>query len=478
MSIFRSAKLKKEMDREIAEYISSLSFDGEILNAVIWINAVHLRMLNEKGLLSIGDLQKALNILREIYENPPKELDPRIEDIHVFIEEAISSASEYSGGMLSYSKSRNDTVATAIRIRAREYLLETALTELSLVDALLNQAEIHSETIFPIYTHLQRAVPGTFGFLLHSYASRILRNTSNIVSIYARVNLSPLGSAAATGSSAPIDRLREAQLLGFEDLVENSLDATTSRDYIITISSYLASSAITYSCLAEELILYSTEEFDLIEFPDEFASTSSIMPQKKNPVVAEIARTKVGEVLGEIVKIVSIMSRQPSGYNLDYQQITPKLWNSFREVKDTAKILSKMITAINVNREKALKSCTGSILLAEVANRFVEEGRLSFRIAHQLCAELSEFINKNTLDSASFEQVIRKHNVSNIDFERFQSWLDPHKIIHSYRTIGSANPEEVKKMIEVDRRRVEGLRQWCRDTLEKLQKLFFSSIKA
>lgn len=476
MSIFRSAKLKKEMDRETAEYISSLSFDNEILNAVIWVNAVHLRVLYEKGLISIEDLQKALNTLREIYENPPKELDPRIEDIHVFIEKAVSSASEYSGGMLSYGKSRNDTVATAIRIRAREYLLETALTELSLVETLLKQAEIHFETIFPIYTHLQRAVPGTLGFLLHSYASKILRNISNIVSIYARVNLSPLGSAAATGSSTPVDRLREAQLLGFEDLVENALDATTSRDYIITISSYLVNSAITYSCLAEELILYSTEEFDLIETPDEFTSTSSIMPQKKNPVVAEIARTKVGEVLGEMVKIVSMMSRQPSGYNLDYQQITPKLWNSFREVKETAKILSRMIAVIDVNKEKALKSCTGSILLTEVANRFVEEGKLSFRIAHQLCAELSEVIEKNTLDNRIFEEITRKYNASSIDYERFQSWLDPYMIIHSYRTLGSANPEEVKKMIEVDRRRMDGLRQWCGDTLEKLQKLFISSI--
>ncbi|MEM3495282.1 MAG: lyase family protein, partial [Nitrososphaerota archaeon] len=282
--------MRKEMDNEAAEYISSLSFDNEILNAVIWVNAVHLRMLYEKKLLGFEELQKALNALKRIYENPPKELDPRLEDIHVFIEQAVSSASEYSGGMLAYGKSRNDAVAAAIRIRARERLLETVLTELSLADVLLNQAERYSEVIFPIYTHLQRAAPGTFGFILHSYASKILRNSSNVVNIYAGINLSPLGSAAAAGSSTPIDRLREAQLLGFEDLVENALDATTSRDYIILVLSYLVNSANIYSCIAEELILYSTEEFGLIDFPEEFASTSSIMPQKKNPVVLEIAR--------------------------------------------------------------------------------------------------------------------------------------------------------------------------------------------
>jgi len=476
MSIFRSAKLRKEMDNEAAEYISSLSFDNEILNAVIWVNAVHLRMLYEKKLLGFEELQKALNALKRIYENPPKELDPRLEDIHVFIEQAVSSASEYSGGMLAYGKSRNDAVAAAIRIRARERLLETVLTELSLADVLLNQAERYSEVIFPIYTHLQRAAPGTFGFILHSYASKILRNSSNVVNIYAGINLSPLGSAAAAGSSTPIDRLREAPLLGFEDLVENALDATTSRDYIILVLSYLVNSANIYSCIAEELILYSTEEFGLIDFPEEFASTSSIMPQKKNPVVLEIVRTKIGEVLGDLVKIISIMSRQPSGYNLDYQQITPKLWNSFREVMETANIFSRIIPAIDVNRDKALNACRGSILLTEVANKIVEECRVSFRVAHQFCAELSEAVDRNTLDVKKFQEVAQKNSILNVDYDKFRSWLDPYRITGSYRTLGSANPQEVRKMIEVDRRRVEGLRQWCRDTLEKLQKHFISSI--
>jgi len=200
------------------------------------------------------------------------------------------------------------------------------------------------------------------------------------------------------------------------------------------------------------------------------------MPQKKNPVVAEIARTKIGEILGDMVKIIMIVSRQPSGYSLDYQQITPKLWNSFKEVMETARILSKMIKDINVNEEKAFKACLGSILLTEVANRLVQEYKLTFRIAHQICAELSEALDNDALNKEIFEQVISRYNVQTIDYEGFRRELDPYKVISSYRTIGSANPQEVKKMIEVDRRRVEGLRQWCRDTLDKLQKLFISSI--
>ncbi|MEN2974821.1 MAG: argininosuccinate lyase [Candidatus Caldarchaeales archaeon] len=476
MSIFRSSRLKKDIDPEAAEYISSLPFDYEILNATVWVNAVHLRILYEKQLISREDFSKSLEVLREIVKNPPREIDPKLEDIHVYIEQALASSSEYAAGMLSYGKSRNDAVATAIRLRAREYLLETTLVELDLIKTLLDKASEHSSTLFPIYTHLQRAVPATFGFLLHSYASRILRNLSNVINIYSKVNLSPLGAGAAAGSSTDIDRLREAQLLGFEDILENALDATTSRDYVITILAHLLNSALAYSCFAEELVLYSSEEFDLLEIPDEYSSTSSIMPQKKNPVVAEIVRTKAAEILGEIVKAASMILRQPSGYNLDYQQVTPTLWKSFREVKDTARILSRMIEKIQVNRDKAINMCRGVILLTEVGNRLLQETGITFRKAHQICGEISILINSGSLNEESFKEIVERHNVKNIDYQRFISWLDPYIIITSYKTLGSSNPREVMKMIEVDVRRAEALREWCRDTLERLDKLFQSSI--
>ncbi|MDW7985712.1 MAG: argininosuccinate lyase [Nitrososphaerota archaeon] len=476
MSIFRSARLKKEMTPEAAEFTSSLSHDYEILKATVWVNSVHLRILYEKHLISREDFEKSLKTLKEIIENPPKELDPRLEDIHVYIEQAIASSSEYAAGMLSYGKSRNDAVATAIRVRAREHLLETALSELDLVKILLEKAREHAYTLFPIYTHLQRAVPATFGFILHSYASKILRNLSNIINLYSRVNLSPLGAGAATGSSTEIDRLREAQLLGFEDLLENALDATTSRDYIITLLTHLLNSALIYSCLAEELILYSTEEFNLIEIPDEYTSTSSIMPQKKNPVVAEIARTKMAEILGEVVKAASIMSRQPSGYNLDYQQVTPTLWKAFNEIKNTSRILSQMIEKIQVNKDRATEKCKGIILLTEIAEKLTQETGITFRKAHQLCGELSILLEKNMLNEETFKEVARRYDVNNIEYQRFISWFDPYTIVSSYKTVGSSNPEEVKKMVEVDIRRAEALREWCNDTLERLDKLFKSSM--
>lgn len=476
MSIFRGARFKKEIDPEAAEYISSLSFDNEILRATVWVNAVHLRVLYEKGLIEREDLEKSLNRLKEMVDNPPEEIDPKFEDIHAYIEHVVASSSEYAAGMLSYGKSRNDAVATAIRVRAREYLLEVALEELSLVKVLLERAREFSHVLFPVYTHLQRAVPATLGFILHSYASKILRNLANTINVYSRINLCPLGAGAAAGSSTEIDRLREAQLLGFEDLIENSLDATTSRDYVIAVLAHLLNSASIYSCLSEEIVIYSSEEFGLIKIPDEYASTSSIMPQKRNPVVAEIARTKPAEVLGELVRAAHMVSRQPSGYNLDYQQVTPTLWKAFREIKSTARIISKMISKMDVDVSRAAERCQGSILLTEVANRLVKEAGIPFRKAHQICGELSELIHEKKLDQTIFEKVLEKHGISNVSYDTLLKWLDPYSAVYSYKTIGSSNPDEVRKMVEVDLRRAEALREWCTDTLERLRRLFESSL--
>ncbi|MEM0079643.1 MAG: argininosuccinate lyase [Nitrososphaerota archaeon] len=472
MEVFKSAKIEKELDLDTAEYISSINFDYEILNAVVWVNAVHLRILYEKDLVKKNSLEKALEILKNISENPPRDLDPRIEDIHAYIEKALSEFSEEVAGMLSYGKSRNDAVATAIRIRAREYLLETMHSELILAQELLRKAGEHVRTLFPVYTHLQRAAPATLGFILHSYASKILRNVSSLPNIYSRVNLSPLGAGAAVGSSTEIDRLREAQLLGFEDVIENSLDATTSRDFIITLISYLLNSGLTYSCLAEELVIYSSQEFNLIILPDGYVSTSSIMPHKRNPVVAEIARTKIHEVLGELVKIIGILSRQPSGYNLDYQQSTPKLWSAFREIKKTAKILTRLIQNIQVNTSRALELCGGSILLTEIANKLVKNFKVTYRKAYQLCSEISKYLDEGSLDEEKFRSIVEKYGLSELDYREFKNWMDPGSIVESYRTLGSPNPEIVEKMIEIDSRRVEALIEWCENTLEKNKKLF------
>lgn len=477
MSVFRRGRLGGELDADAASYTSSLPFDGEILKATVWVNAVHLKLLSEKGILPREEVGRALEALRNLAENPPREVDPRFEDVHGLVEDVVSKVSEEAGGMLAYGKSRNDAVAAAIRIRAREKLLHLTLKQLDLVEALLKKAEEHADTIFPAYTHLQRAAPATLGFVLHSHAQHLLRNAEKVGELLGWVNLSPLGAAAVAGTSAPIDRVREAKMLGFEGVLENAMDATTARDFLIHLLAHLLDSAAALSKLSEELVIYSSQEFGLIELPDEFSSTSSIMPQKKNPVVAEIARTKVAEVLGELVKAAAIVARLPSGYCLDLQQATPKLWSAMKELEESFRVSAKMVSGLRVNRKRAYEACLPPTGIAEAANTITQRYGISFRKAHQLCGKISLLIIEGKLDEKSFKKALNEFGIlGELSLEEFMSWMRPEKVVMSYSTIGSSNPEEVKRMVAKGFGEVERLRVWCLKSLERFERLYRSAL--
>jgi len=477
VSVFRRGRLGERFDLDAAAYTSSLDFDREILRATIWVNAVHLKLLCEKGALGSEELEKALKALRRLEENPPEKIDPRLEDVHGLIEKVASEASEKAGGMLAYGKSRNDAVAAAIRIRARERLLQLTLQQLQLIEALLKKALEHVETIFPAYTHLQRAAPATFGFILHGHAQRLLRNAENAETLLNRINLSPMGAAAVVGTSAPIDRLREAELLGFDGVLENALDATTSRDFLLMMLAHLFDSATSLSNLAEEMVVYSSSEFGLIELPDEFSSTSSVMPQKKNPVVAEIARTKSAEVLGELVKAAVILTRLPGGYSLDLQQVTPKLWNAVDELERSFKVMAKMVPSLRVRAEEARKACLPPVGMAEAANLLVKNFGLNFRKAHQLCALIARLMLENELDEPSFQKTLSGFGLGNkLTLREFLEWMEPERIVASYSTLGSSNPREVERMVNRDLKRVGELRMRCSERLTKFEELYCSAL--
>jgi argininosuccinate lyase len=288
---FRLGRLGKEMAREAAEYTSSLRIDSEIYRQVILINAVHLRMLNRLGLIGDEDLSKALRALKAVYDRPLSLDDPALEDVHMVVENFLSQAAPGAGGNLALGKSRNDAVATAIRMRAKELVVLTVREALPLVDAVLEKAEAEAETIYPATTHLQVAAPSTFGFILTHYASRLLSALEWMVKAYEELDLSPLGAAACCGSSIRLDREWIAEQLGFRGVVEHALEASSSRDFTVTLASAALRLLIVVSDMAEDLIYAFTA--GLVDIGDEYCSTSSIMPQKKNPVVLEVARTKL-----------------------------------------------------------------------------------------------------------------------------------------------------------------------------------------
>ena len=284
---------------DVAKFCSSRKDDARLADAVLAINKAHVAMLMEQKIIQ---LQSGAKILASLQKQNSKQLDPNAEDVHMAVEEAVlAETGPEVGGNLHIAKSRNDQVATAIRMALRNELLTIMQEIVDMQQALLETAAKHTETIILEYTHLQAAQPVTFAHYLLFHVDALGRDLQRLQGAYSRVNLCPLGAGALATTSFPINRKKTAELLGFNDVLENSLDAVGSRDFIIETQAALALLAINLSRFAEDLIIWSSAEFGTVELPDEFTSTSSIMPQKKNPEVLEVIRARASYALGDFV---------------------------------------------------------------------------------------------------------------------------------------------------------------------------------
>lgn len=469
------AALSRGMDEEAARYTSSASFDAEIYEATVCVNAAHIKMLEKQGLISKTSAEKAVSALKQLLQTrqtPP----PTAEDIHIYLEQLLAQKAPEAAEMLALGKSRNDAVVAAVKIEARRRVYKVAEELLGAVEALVMKSREHAATVFPVYTHLQRAAPATFGFLLQSYAIRLLRCCKTLLNNLEACEESPLGSAAVAGTSAPVDREYIAQLLGFKRISWNALDATASREFLLLLLSPLHAIALVISSFAEEMVLYSSEEFGLIQIPEELAATSSIMPQKRNPVVAEIMRTKTAEVLGLLATVSGILSRQPSGYNLDLQQVTPKFWQALREVSESLHMLKKHVEMIEVNKERAMEACAPPTAAVELANHLTLKHGIGFRKAHQIAAKISRSIAEKTLTQTRLDTIFQEHGLKPIyTVGEVLNIMDPVATVQRYTAKGSANPSMVSenvdrllKIVEEERNRVEMERRFLEDCLQRL----------
>ena len=390
--MLRRGRFKRAMDPLASEYISSIEADARIFYSVMHVNLAHIIMLAEKKIITEQDAATILRALYEIHERGVEGLDlrPELEDIHMAIEEfVIKATGEEVGGKLNTAKSRNDQVATAIRLTLRKGVLDVGERLLELVSALVALAEKNTGVIMPGYTHLQVAQPTTFAHWLTAHASAILRDVGRIDQVYDAANSCPMGACALAGTSFPIDRMRVAHMLGFKRIEENAMDAISSRDFALQAMSSLAIAMVNLSRLAEELMLWGSAEFGMIELPEEFAATSSIMPQKKNPVVAELARAKAGRVFGNLLGALAVMKALPQSYNLDLQDLTPSLWNSVDETRDTAGVMARLIGTIEPNRETMRKRAEGEFTAAtELADVLVRKAGVAFRDAHAIVGKM------------------------------------------------------------------------------------------
>jgi len=451
------------MDPLASEYISSMEADARIFYSVVQINLAHTIMLAERRIIDGADAAAILRTLYKLHEHGVSGLDlrPELEDIHMAVEDFVTKeTSEEVGGKLNTAKSRNDQVATAIRLTLRKNLLDVEERLLELVSTLVALAEKNIDTIMPGYTHLQVAQPTTFAHHLAAYAFAFLRDVERIEQTYDVTNSCPMGACALAGTSFPIDRVRVAHMLGFKRIEENTMDAVSSRDFALQAMSALAIAMANLSRLAEELVLWSSAEFNLIELPEEFAATSSVMPQKKNPVVAELARAKAGRVFGNLSGALAVMKALPQSYNLDLQDLTPSLWNSVDEVRGGAEVMAKLISAVEPNRELMRKRAEGGFAAAtELADVLVWKTGLAFRDAHAIVGRMiaratkevraPEELNIEDLRIASKEVLDKEVQLKP---EELKEALDLGKCITARELPGGPAPKAVKNQLKLLKR--------------------------
>ncbi|MEM2714825.1 MAG: argininosuccinate lyase [Candidatus Bathyarchaeia archaeon] len=371
------------------KFISSVEWDVKILKHVLDINKAHIIMLIERGIIPGGEGSKILEVLLELDSDFPLKSKSDVEDIHVLVEEeVIRRVGMDVGGNINIAKSRNDQVATAIRMALREEILSIMGAALALQESLLEVAGKNTDTIIPGYTHLQPAQPITLAHYLLAQFDALQRDLERLLDAYKRVNLCPMGAGALATTSFLISRERIAELLGFGGLIENSIDAVRSRDFLLEILAALSIMAVNLSHFVEDLIIWSSMEFGLIVLPDGFTSTSSIMPQKKNPDVLEVIRARISLILSDFMAASMMLKGLPSTYNLDFQEATPRLWDACSVVRESLKLLSELTRGLKVKAEVSDKPFLSFMAATELANMLVRSYHLPFRVAHKIVGSL------------------------------------------------------------------------------------------
>ncbi len=375
----------------VDEFGASISFDQELVLEDLQGSMAHAAMLEKCGILTkdeAGTIIGGLKQLKEKAEKKELEFSSKYEDIHLNLEKMLTELVGPVGGKLHTARSRNDQVATDMHLYLKEQVSEILGLIAEFQQTLVGKAEQHVETIMPGYTHLQRAQPISFAHHLMAYFWMLERDKQRFKGALERINISPLGAGALAGTTFPIDREYTAELLGFAGIYENSLDAVSDRDFIIEFMSASSMMMMHLSRLAEEIILWSSQEFRFIELDDTFATGSSIMPQKKNPDMAELIRGKTGRVYGGLVSLLTVLKGLPLAYNKDMQEDKEGMFDTVKTVKGSLKIFSGMVETMNVNEQVMEESVRKDFSNAtELADYLAAKG-MPFREAHEVVGKL------------------------------------------------------------------------------------------
>jgi len=444
-------RFKKNINKEMEKFISSLSFDKKLVKYDLLGSIAHAQMLGKCKIINEEEKDKIVEglkqILKEVQKGKVEIFNGEAEDIHSWVENKLKEKIGTVAGKLHTARSRNDQIALDERMYLKEEVLKIQDLLKNLQTSLLLIAEKKLDIVMPGYTHLQHAQPILFSHHLMAYFYMFERDKGRMQDLNKRVDILPLGSAALAGTSFPIDREYVAKELNFSMISENSLDAVSDRDFILEFLSASAILMMHLSRLSEEIILWSSKEFNFIELDDSFCTGSSIMPQKKNPDAAELIRGKTGRVYGNMINLFTVMKALPLAYNHDMQEDKEPLFDTVSTLNTSLFLMSKMIETMQINKEKMEKGTKGDFSTAtELADYLVKKG-LIFREAHKLVGSIVIYCleNKKNLEDLTLSELKSFHKNFN---KKALEILKPQTAIDAKDSVGGTSLKRVKESIQ------------------------------
>ena len=470
--MYRS-RLGTDLSDVTLDYVSSINDDSEIALYDILGSQAHALMLFQQNIITNNDAKKILRALESL-KNEKFDASSGAEDIHELIETlVIKKAGMASGGKMHTARSRNDQVVLDIRMKIRDDINIICNCLLDAIEALVSVAKNHQKTIMPLYTHLQQAQAGLFSHYLLAQADALTRDFERLFGTFERINQSPLGAGPVGGTSIPIDRHSTAKMLGFDGLVENSLDATSTRDFVAEYVAMISILMTNLSRISEDFVIWSTSEFSFIELSDEFTSPSSVMPQKKNPDILELTRGKTAEVIGNLTAILTTVKGLASGYGRDLQQVKSSIWSTSKISISALLILKSILLTLKVNEKQMKKVTESSNLIAlDIAEKLVQEG-IPFRVTHKISGVLVQLAHnsKKPISKLTLSEIKKSVADTKVDPKIVSKIISSTTVVSSLKdrtSFGSSGYDEQKRMISD---RTQKINQYRSDVLQRENKI-------
>ena len=445
------SNFNKEINPLMEEINSSIKFDKRLALQDLKVSKAHCQMLKKQKIISAKDYNLIINGLKKIQlqiQNKKFEFNKKYEDIHMNIEIALKKIIGDTADKLHTARSRNDQVTTDFKLWIKDAIKRINFELTDLQKTLIKKAELNIDTIMPGLTHLQPAQIISFAHHLMAYYEMLKRDKLRFLDSYTRLNECPLGSAALAGTAFPIDRFLTAKLLGFEKPTSNSMDSVSDRDYALEFLSIIAICGIHLSRFGEDIVIWASEQFKFINLSDDFSTGSSIMPQKKNPDSAELIRGKTGRLNGNLINLLTTLKGLPLTYSKDLQEDKEPVFDSFDSLLISIKVLKGVIKGIKIRKKEMLNACNqGNLMATDLAEWFVSNLKISFRLAYKITTKIIKVAEKNNcqINNLKVEQL----NFIDSNFrQKIKEFLKLENSVKCKTSFGGTAPQEIKKAIQ------------------------------